>query len=940
MSSIKKNKILVADWDYRHENKNTRPKTKDKKYYANHENNYSKIQYTADECAKEFYGDIAIWGRPWVEGIMLCQKLELEGIISIEILINPDTKQQIISYYLTTNSKYKQINEEVLKQLMGSKRVPIIINKQDNLHFVPLLLKESTSQSSSSSSSSSSGAIITTPSPNKKRGADTETSQKNPVKRARPDITYLPQEELESSCTKADEFLEGYNQKEEKTLLDRAIKLYKQAAENGYKAAQDKLVTLRDKGLYQNLDLEAMASYTEAIKGAMDDHFAKPAGKIKEFINHARNRRRDYERKYQERLKNKAPATPEKKGKKKSIKQTAEGRSHHPPMRISDLIVMDLDIFRTPKRIIWGGNPKQLPNAQYIYGPLFRDSKTLKYDFKVLAVDTSGSGGDETTYCVAKRRGDYYFIAEVGGLGGGYEDKTKDTKASVGNKESILDELVRLAIKHQINVITVETNKDPAFVRLLEKKLGPKQKEIKIETKHQSRNKEARINEVLQPLLKTHKLIISKEALINDFSSAPQDDLYFKFFYQLMALVEDNLSSGKYFDNGKLQHDDRIDVVASAMILLKEKSQNAPTKQTRKSYLRELKKEAKKGNIKAQLELGRNYKAGLGVEEDLDEAEKWLRIAAEKYDNPDAQFELAEILPSIKEDEKFNFYSKSASNGHVPAMYKLGETYSIGSELVAKDENEAIRWYTEAASKGHAAAAYALAKIYLNGSATIRQDKKEAWRWCEIAVKLGHPKAMYKVAQKHEQDKNDIEAFKWYLKAAKNNYAKAQFLVGSKYDEGKGVAQDYQEAFVWYEKAAQSDEPRAQYGLAQIYWQGRVHNRQDKEKAIFWFHKAAEQGYVEAQFILGNIFQEQNDYKKATVWYKRAADEQHKLAIFSLGTIYEEEKKYKEAFECYKEASELDLAEANNKIGHFYHHGWGVEQDRKMAYYFFTKTNT
>jgi tetratricopeptide (TPR) repeat protein len=102
---------------------------------------YFFIQYTSKECEKFFNGRAPIWGRPWVEGQMLCKKLELKGILIIEVLRDPETGNPVISYHLTSQKEYKpSISEEEGQVLIQAGGIPIIINAQDSLHFVPLLI--------------------------------------------------------------------------------------------------------------------------------------------------------------------------------------------------------------------------------------------------------------------------------------------------------------------------------------------------------------------------------------------------------------------------------------------------------------------------------------------------------------------------------------------------------------------------------------------------------------------------------------------------------------------------------------------------------------------------------------------------------------------------------------------------------------------------------
>ena len=60
---------------------------------------YYMVQYTAQECQVDFYGRPPIWGRPAIEGMILCRQLNLDGILVIEVLEDPEIKGMIPSYH-------------------------------------------------------------------------------------------------------------------------------------------------------------------------------------------------------------------------------------------------------------------------------------------------------------------------------------------------------------------------------------------------------------------------------------------------------------------------------------------------------------------------------------------------------------------------------------------------------------------------------------------------------------------------------------------------------------------------------------------------------------------------------------------------------------------------------------------------------------------------
>ena len=123
-----KNKVLVDSWNQKEYGGIDKGK---EEYYF--------IQYTSEECDKQFNGRPPIWGRAYVEGIILCRELKLEGICVIEALENPETQRPILSFHLVTAENYKGIDEGTARELMRNSKIPILVVEQNSLHFVPLL---------------------------------------------------------------------------------------------------------------------------------------------------------------------------------------------------------------------------------------------------------------------------------------------------------------------------------------------------------------------------------------------------------------------------------------------------------------------------------------------------------------------------------------------------------------------------------------------------------------------------------------------------------------------------------------------------------------------------------------------------------------------------------------------------------------------------------
>ena len=89
----------------------------------------------------------------------------------------------------------------------------------------------------------------------------------------------------------------------------------------------------------------------------------------------------------------------------------------------------------------------------------------------------------------------------------------------------------------------------------------------------------------------------------------------------------------------------------------------------------DLRSKAEKGDVEAQVELGRIYQDGNGVAKDDAEATKW--------------------------------YLMAANQGRDFAQFELGYMYEKGAG-VSKDASEAAKWYRKAADQGYVYAQFTL----------------------------------------------------------------------------------------------------------------------------------------------------------------------------------------------------------------------------------------
>lgn len=132
----------------------------------------------------------------------------------------------------------------------------------------------------------------------------------------------------------------------------------------------------------------------------------------------------------------------------------------------------------------------------------------------------------------------------------------------------------------------------------------------------------------------------------------------------------------------------------------------------------------------------------------------------------------------LKQDiaEAVKWYRKAAEHGHLQAQYNLGICYANG-DGVEKDMTEAVKWFREAAERGLAKAQYNLGYYYEIGEG-VERDMTEAVKWYRKAADQGIAEAQanlgvcYLKGEGVYENKN--EAKKWFLKAAAQGNIPAQ----------------------------------------------------------------------------------------------------------------------------------------------------------------------
>ncbi|MBQ6972917.1 MAG: sel1 repeat family protein [Synergistaceae bacterium] len=140
---------------------------------------------------------------------------------------------------------------------------------------------------------------------------------------------------------------------------------------------------------------------------------------------------------------------------------------------------------------------------------------------------------------------------------------------------------------------------------------------------------------------------------------------------------------------------------------------------------------AEAGNAEAQFQLGKMYKYGEGVGQDIQKARYWWEKAAAQGHRLARQ--ALQILPAAQAP------MSTLTREQIEDLYRTGAKYYNG-QGVAMDKTKAVEYLTQAAEAGHSEAQYLLGVCYRFGHG-VNQDIQKARYWYGKAAAHGHPYA-------------------------------------------------------------------------------------------------------------------------------------------------------------------------------------------------------
>jgi hypothetical protein len=172
-----------------------------------------------------------------------------------------------------------------------------------------------------------------------------------------------------------------------------------------------------------------------------------------------------------------------------------------------------------------------------------------------MSIDPAGKGSDETAWAIVGFAAGKLFVLDFGGtLEPVYDDK-------------VLHMLVKKVVDFRVKEIVIEENFGQGMLaRLLLPILKQHKAQARITEVRSTTQKEKRILAHLEPLFLQHKLVLNYSALMREHAQVKNGDIdpTYSLHYQLTHITDERHA---------LEHDDRIDALAMAVGVFKDRLQ-------------------------------------------------------------------------------------------------------------------------------------------------------------------------------------------------------------------------------------------------------------------------------------------------------------------------------------------------------------------------------
>ncbi len=239
--------------------------------------------------------------------------------------------------------------------------------------------------------------------------------------------------------------------------------------------------------------------------------------------------------------------------------------------------------------------------------------------------------------------------------------------------------------------------------------------------------------------------------------------------------------------------------------------------------LSSIQSKALKGDAHYQGILALFHKFGeRGLAIDLQESERWAKMAAEK-EGAIGLCALAALSLEKGEANRGQFLYDEAylhsnllalAKGKDPlAMYCLG---MIEMDNPPRNFSKAVRHLEASAERGFATAQATLGMIYFTGIG-VKKNSNTAVKWCSRAARVKLPLGMFYLGMAYSigdsVEQNDDYSIRWIRTAADRELVMAQLTLGMKFATGDGVKKDLQTAVNWLNRASQGGSSEAKLQL-------------------------------------------------------------------------------------------------------------------------------
>lgn len=233
------------------------------------------------------------------------------------------------------------------------------------------------------------------------------------------------------------------------------------------------------------------------------------------------------------------------------------------PLKCRDMIVTDVDAEGNPEaktgpmghiKYVWTRDrEKQYQelhcggmDGDYFYSPAWKSAEMATFTGTCMWIDPSGRGKDETAYAIVRYLLGKLFLVKVGGFLDGFGEKTLAAIAGAAGRYGVND----IIIEKNFGGGMFDKLFQPVLARVSKAKILDEE-EFKAWS---STNKEFKICDTLEPILQSHRLVVDRRVIEEDWIQQQEDQQY-SLIYQLSRMER---------TKGILAHEDRLEAVAGA----------------------------------------------------------------------------------------------------------------------------------------------------------------------------------------------------------------------------------------------------------------------------------------------------------------------------------------------------------------------------------------